>query len=222
VDNAIDIRKKYLAGYQDAAYAKRYVDLIERVRAVERRAFPDRTALTEAVAKYYFKLLAIKDEYEVARLHTQSGFLEAVSNRFEGDYKLVFNLAPPLLSRRDPATGEPTKKEFGAWIVPVFRVLAKLRFLRGTAVDVFGYTEERRSERDLLRRYEANIETALSTLAGAKDASQHDAAVALASLPEQIRGYGHVRARSIGPALAREQQLLDALHRRVIPLNRAA
>ncbi len=220
--DAIDIRVKFLTDYQDDAYAQRYLALVNRVRAVEQRAFPGRNSLTDAAGKYYFKLLAIKDEYEVARLHVQSGFLESVSQQFEGNYKLVFNLAPPIFSKRDPATGEPRKSEFGAWIIPVFRVLAKLRFVRGTAFDVFGYTEERRIERSLISRYEENIDQALASLEVTKDASHHDAAVALASLPEQIRGYGHVRARSIEPIQKRENELLAALQRRVITLRNLA
>ncbi|HSV82749.1 MAG TPA: indolepyruvate ferredoxin oxidoreductase family protein [Ramlibacter sp.] len=222
LDDVIAIRRKFLAGYQDEGYANRYSALVERVRAAERWAFPGRTALAEAAAKYYFKLLAIKDEYEVARLQVESGFLESVANQFEGDYKLVFNLAPPLLSRRDPVTGEPKKGEYGAWIIPVFRVLAKLRRLRGTAFDMFGYTEERRTERALITRYENVIETVLGVLETSHDPLHHDAAVGLASLPEQIRGYGHVRAKSMEPAFQRERELLETLKRRVIPLKQAA
>jgi indolepyruvate ferredoxin oxidoreductase len=222
LESAIQTRKAFLTEYQDAAYAQRYLDLVERVRVVEQRAFAGRTALTEAVAKYYFKLLAIKDEYEVARLHTKSGFLESVSQQFEGDYKLVFNLAPPLLSRRDPSTGELKKREFGSWIVPVFHVLAKLRFLRGTAFDVFGYTAERRMERSLITQYEENIDMALSVLEVTKEASHHDCTVALASLPEHIRGYGHVREQHVEQTRKRERELLETLRRRVIQLKSAA
>jgi indolepyruvate ferredoxin oxidoreductase len=222
LDSAIATRTNFLTNYQDAAYAQRYVDLVERVRVFEQRAFPGRTALAEAVAKYHFKLLAIKDEYEVARLHVQSGFLEKVSQQFEGDYKLVFNLAPPLLSRRDPTSGELKKREFGAWIVPAFRVLAKLRFLRGTAFDVFGYTAERRMERSLIAQYEQNVGTVLAALESTKDASHYDSAVALASLPEHIRGYGHVRERHVEETRTKERDLLAALQRRVIPLKAAA
>ena len=220
--DTIDMRVKFLTDYQDDAYAQRYLALVNRVRAVEQHAFPGRKSLTDAAAKYYFKLLAIKDEYEVARLHVQSGFLQSVSQQFEGDYKLVFNLAPPMFSKRDLATGEPRKSEFGAWIIPVFRVLAKLRFVRGTAFDVFGYNEERRIERSLITRYEENINKALAALEVTKDSSHHDAAVALACLPEQIRGYGHVRSKSIEPIQKRESELLAALQRRVITVRNLA
>lgn len=219
---AIALRRKYLTGYQNDAYAQRYMALVDKVRSAESSSFPGRTELTRAVAKYYFKLLAIKDEYEVARLHVQSDFLKSIDQQFEGDYKLVFNLAPPLLARRDAATGEPRKMEFGAWIVPVFKVLARLRGLRGTAFDPFGYTQERRAERALIGQFEMNVGKALDALQVSRDASHHDAAVALASLPEQIRGYGHVRERGIEAARRREAELLAALRQRVIPMKKVA
>nr|WP_221210577.1 indolepyruvate ferredoxin oxidoreductase family protein [Variovorax sp. Sphag1AA] len=222
LEHALETRRKFLIDYQDAAYAQRYVDLVERVRVAEQLAFAGRTELTEAAAKYYFKLLAIKDEYEVARLYVRSGFLESVSQQFEGDYKLVFNLAPPLLSRRDPSTGALKKSEFGPWIVPVFRALTKLRFLRGTPLDMFGYTQERRMERSLVAQYEKNIDAALSVLEVTRDPLHHDCAVALASLPEHIRGYGHVREQHVEKARERERELLETLQRRVIPLKSAA
>ena len=222
IEQAIALRRKYLADYQDGAYAQRYMALVDRVRSIERSHFPGRSELTRAVAKYYFKLLAIKDEYEVARLHAHGGFLESIGQQFEGDYRLVFNLAPPLLAKRDPSTGEPRKMEFGAWIVPVFKVLARLRVLRGTALDVFGYTQERRTERALIAEYEANIGRALEALHKSGSASPYDTAVALASLPEEIRGYGHVRARAIEAARQREGEMLAALRRPVIALKQAA
>jgi len=222
LDETIALRTRFLTDYQDAAYAARYTALVERVRAAEAGRFGQSSALTEAVARYHFKLMAIKDEYEVARLHAHSGFLAKLGQQFEGDYRLVFNLAPPLLSRRDPATGELRKREFGAWVLPLFRVLAKLRTLRGTRFDLFGRSEERRGERAVLARYEQTIERVLSTLQSSADPSHHAAAVALASLPEDIRGYGHVRAKSLVAVQAREQELLAALERRVIPLQRAA
>jgi len=221
-DEAIAWRKGFLTDYQDAAYAAQYSDYVEQVRSVERSSFPGHSALTRAVAKYLFKLMAIKDEYEVARLYTDTGFLQRVEGQFEGDFKLVFNLAPPILSRRDAATGEPRKREFGQWIIPAFRLLAKLKFLRGTAFDVFGRTQERRLERALLAQYKANIDQALAVIASSRDAGHYEAAVKLAELPEAIRGYGHVRARSVEAARQQEQGLLEALQRRVIPLKKAA
>ncbi|VWB89282.1 indolepyruvate ferredoxin oxidoreductase family protein [Burkholderia lata] len=222
LEEAIETRKRFLVEYQNDAYAERYAELVQRVNAVEQRAFPERRELTSAVAKYYFKLLAIKDEYEVARLHVQSRFLDHVAQRFEGDYKLVFNLAPPLLSKRDPSTGEPKKSEFGPWIIPVFRVLAKLRFVRGTKLDIFGYTAERRLERSLIKDYVDNIDKALNAIQVDQGQSRYDAALALATLPEQIRGYGHVRERSLEPVRKRERELLDVLEGRTILLKQAA
>ncbi|WP_369882084.1 indolepyruvate ferredoxin oxidoreductase family protein [Acidovorax sp. HMWF018] len=222
LDEAIAWRKRFLVDYQNEAYARQYADFVEHVRSVERSSFPGRSDLTRAVAKYCFKLMAIKDEYEVARLYTETGFLQRVERQFEGDFKLVFNLAPPILSQRDSVTGEPRKREFGQWILPAFRLLAGLRFLRGTAFDVFGRTQERRMERALIAQYKSNIEQALAVIAGTRDAGHYEAAVKLAELPESIRGYGHVRARSVEAARQQEKPLLEALQRRVIALKKAA
>jgi len=160
--------------------------------------------LTEAVARYYFKLLAIKDEYEVARLHSDPAFRETVASMFEGDYQLNFHLAPPLLARPDPVTGKPKKLRFGPWMMTAFRVLAKLRFLRGTALDVFGHTEERRTERALIGQYEQLVDELLGRLA----ADNHAVAVELARLPEDIRGYGHVKAQHLEKARTKQAGLL--------------
>ncbi|MNC04690.1 indolepyruvate ferredoxin oxidoreductase [compost metagenome] len=216
LEEAVKTRSQYLTSYQDADYAKRYESLVSLVRDVEQGLFPGKTALTSAVAKYYFKVLAIKDEYEVARLHTEAGFLEKMQQQFEGDYKLVFNMAPPIFSKRDPLTGELRKSEYGQWIVPLMRGLAKLRFLRGTPLDVFGYTQERRIERELITRYEQNVEKCLTALQEFKGSAQYEAAIALASLPENIRGYGHVREKSMAAAKLKEQELFSALQRRAI------
>ncbi len=222
LDDMVATRTRFLTDYQDAAYAERYTRLVERVRALEQQAFAGRTALTEAVARYHFKLLAVKDEYEVARLHAHSGFLDGVAQQFEGDYKLVFNLAPSWLARPNPATGVPAKREFGAWILPVFRVLARMRRLRGTALDVFGYSQERRADRALLAQYEADVDMLLASLQATPDLERYAAAVELASLPEQVRGYGHVRHRSLAPVAARAEALRAQVQRRVIPLRQAA
>ncbi|MGT2455340.1 indolepyruvate ferredoxin oxidoreductase family protein [Cupriavidus basilensis] len=220
--DAIKMRADFLIDYQNKSYARRYTELVRRVRVFEGTKFAGRSGLTEAVAKNYFKLLAIKDEYEVARLHVQSGFLETVSKQFEGNYKLVFNLAPPLLTKSDPATGAPAKKEYGPWIIPLFRVLAKLRFLRGTMFDPFGYTAERRTERSVITRYEDNVKAALSVLEESKASDHYDAAVVLARLPEKIRGFGHVRLKSIEAIRGPEQELLGALHRKIIRLKQVS
>jgi indolepyruvate ferredoxin oxidoreductase len=189
-----------LTAYQDATYAGVYAELVEKVRAAETAAGLG-NKLSMAVAKYYFKLMAYKDEYEVARLYTDGRFLEQVTTQFEGDFKFKFNLAPPLFAKKN-VKGELVKAEFGSWMFGVFKVLASLRRLRGGTFDVFGYTAERKMERALIAEYRAMIEALLPSLNGASYAS----AVELASLPEQIRGFGHVKEkkRSRNSACARQ------------------
>ena len=199
-------RSEFLTSYQDGAYAKRYRDLVERVQRAEAERTPGLTGLAEAVARYYFKLLAYKDEYEVARLYTDGSFREALERHFEGDYKLEFHLAPPLLNPRDPDNGKPIKKTYGPWMMKAFGLLARLKFLRGTALDPFGRTAERRIERRLITDYEALIEEILGKL----DHDRHRPAVALASLPEQIRGYGHVKQAHLDKVAKRQEELLTA------------
>src|SRR5205085_10847607 len=148
LDELIERRVQFLTGYQNAAYASRYKTLVERVRSREKEL--GSTKLSEAVARYYAKLMAYKDEYEVARLHADGALERKITGMFEGDYKLVFHLSPPLLARKDPVTWETRQLRFGGWMLPVFRLLKSLRGLRGTAFDVFGYTEERRMERSLI------------------------------------------------------------------------
>jgi indolepyruvate ferredoxin oxidoreductase len=204
VDEMIARRAAFLTDYQDAAYARRYTDFVAKVRAAETARLSGKTALTEAVARYYFKLLAIKDEYEVARLYTDGDFLKRVAAQFEGDYKLTFHLAPPLSNKPDPVTGEAKKSTYGPWMMTAFRVLAKMKWLRGTALDVFGKTHERRTERRLITDYEALIDELLPRLA----AHNHAIAVELASIPEHIRGYGHVKDRHLKVAKAKEAELV--------------
>jgi len=206
LDELMERRIKHLTGYQDAAYAERYRKLVERVRSREQEVMKS-TKLAEAVARYYAKLLAYKDEYEVARLHADGAMERKISGMFEGDYKLVFHLAPPLIAPRDPATGELRKMRFGAWMLPVFRILKSLRGLRGTAFDVFGYTEERRMERSLIAEYEADIERLLAKLTPAN----HSLAVQIASLPEEIRGFGHIKTRNVAVAEKKRAELLAKL-----------
>jgi indolepyruvate ferredoxin oxidoreductase len=202
-------REKFLVAYQGRRYARRYTGLVEQVRAAEEaRIGGGSTSLTQAVARYSFKLMAYKDEYEVARLYTDGAFEQQVAAQFEGDYKLVFNLAPPLLAKRN-AKGELVKREYGPWMLQAFRVLACLRVLRGTALDPFGRTAERRMERQLIADYEALVGRILGEL----DADRLDVAVQLASLPEQIRGFGHVKERHLKAALERQAQLLAQFER---------
>ncbi|MGH8675418.1 MAG: DUF6537 domain-containing protein, partial [Burkholderiales bacterium] len=202
LEELVERREKFLTGYQDAAYAARYRALVDRARKTEQeRAGSSR--LAEAVARYYAKLLAYKDEYEVARLHADPQFVQAIRAQFEGDYRLVFHLAPPLLARPDPHTGEPQKIQFGPWMLTAMRLLAKLKGLRGTALDPFGRTSERRTERALINEYEQAVERLLAGLTRDNLAL----AVEIASLPEQIRGYGHVKAKSIAEARRKRDEL---------------
>jgi len=189
-------RVEFLTGYQNATYAAQYQAFVDRVRLAE--APLGKTTLSEAVARYLFKLMAYKDEYEVARLHTDTAFHARIAAQFEGDFRLNYHLAPPLLAKKN-GRGELQKQKFGSWMLPAFRLLAPLRFLRGTVFDVFGHTEERRMERALIAEYRTSIDDLLPTLSP----SNHAAAVALARIPEQIKGFGHVKARHL--AAAREK-----------------
>ncbi len=153
-------RVELLTAYQDKAYAARYRAFVDKVARAEKDKAPGRRGLAEAVAKSLYKLMTYKDEYEVARLYTDGEFLKRLGTQFEGDYKLTFHLAPPLFADRDPATGQLKKREYGAWMMPMFRLLASLRRLRGTRLDIFGYTAERRRERRLIGEYEATVRDA--------------------------------------------------------------
>jgi indolepyruvate ferredoxin oxidoreductase len=203
LETLIRRRAVYLADYQNAAYAKRYEDLVGKVREAEAGVGAG-DGLSKAVAKYLFKLMAYKDEYEVARLYTNGDFEKRLSEAFEGNFKVSYNLAPPLLAKRD-ARGHLVKARYGAWMKPAFKLLAKLKGLRGTALDVFGYSEERKLERALISDYEALITQMLSTLTS----KNHRAAVELASLPEHIRGFGHVKAGNIAAVAAEREKLLQ-------------
>ncbi|HEY8068937.1 MAG TPA: indolepyruvate ferredoxin oxidoreductase family protein [Burkholderiales bacterium] len=203
LEELVERRAQFLTGYQDAAYANRYRSLVEKTRKAE-SAKAGSTKLAEAVARYYAKLLAYKDEYEVARLYTDGAFRKKIDAMFEGDYKLVYHLAPPLLAKPDPRTGEPRKLQFGSWVLPLFGILARLKGLRGTAFDIFGRTGERRMERALIAEYEATVETLLQGLTR----DNHALATEIASLPETVRGYGHVKAKSAAAARAKREELL--------------
>ena len=215
LDELLERRMKLLTDYQDVAYAGRYRALVEKVRLTEGETTGS-TKLAEAVARYFAKLMAYKDEYEVARLYTTGDFAKKIDSMFEGDYKLKFHLAPPLLAKPDPQTGEPRKMAFGPWMLPAFRLLAGLKGLRGGAFDLFGRTEERRTERALIDEYEQDIETLLAGLTR----ENHATAIEIASLPESIRGYGHVKAKSLAAARARREQLLAGY--RAAPARAAA
>ncbi|HJT13677.1 MAG TPA: indolepyruvate ferredoxin oxidoreductase family protein [Dongiaceae bacterium] len=206
LDEIIAHRMGHLTRYQNAAYAKRYRALVDKVIAAERTVMPGSQALSIAVAKYYAKLLAYKDEYEVARLHVDPLFRERIAAQFEGDYQLRFHLAPPAVSHADPVTGRIKKKEFGPWMMTAFGVLARLKWLRGTAIDPFARSADRKLERRLIADYEALVAEILASLS----AENHATAVALAALPEQIRGYGHIKEGNAASVRKRQEELLAA------------
>ena len=206
LDEVIERRRRFLTDYQNAAYAERYLALVEKARGAEAARTPGLAGFAEAVARYGFKLMAYKDEYEVGRLFTEGSFQAKLRETFEGDYKLHFHLAPPVVARKDLETGRLKKKEYGPWIFTAFKLLARLRGLRGTPFDVFGYSAERRMERQLIRDYTALVDEIAARL----DHDNHALAVALASIPERIRGYGHVKEAHLKDAKAQEAELLEA------------
>ena len=200
LDEIVADRVVRLTAYQNAAYAERYRDQVARVQQADKSADQ---ALSKAVARYYFKLLAYKDEYEVARLYSDGSFIRQLEAQFSGDYRLEFHLAPSWLSKPDASTGEPRKRQFGAWMLKAFGVLAKFKFLRGTPLDVFGYSAERKVELALIDDYEQSLDYLLKEI----NADNYRTAVALAELPEQIRGYGHVKERSLAKVREQSRQL---------------
>jgi indolepyruvate ferredoxin oxidoreductase len=202
VDELVARRVDFLTGYQDAAYAAGYRAVVERVRQAE-SALGSGTAFSEAVAKYLFKLMAYKDEYEVARLHTDPAFVARIESMFEGDYKIVHHLAPPLTAKKN-AQGELLKQPFGPWVRKAFGVLAKMKGLRGGAFDVFGRSEERHMERQLIADYQACVDELLRGLSAPK----LPLAAEIARIPEEIRGYGHVKERHLKAARAKWDGLM--------------
>jgi len=205
LDEMVNKRVDFLTGYQDAAYAARYKAFVDKVRAAEAPLVSSGggTALTEAVARYLFKLMAYKDEYEVARLHTDPAFTAKIAGLFEGDYKLVHHLAPPLISKKNER-GELVKQPFGPWMRTAFGLLAKMKGLRGTALDPFGRSQERKMERALISEYEDCIDELLPTL----NPSNRALAAEIARIPEDIRGYGHVKERHLAAARPKWQALM--------------
>ena len=202
LDSLIARRVEFLTDYQNRAYADNYRDFVEKVRVTE--APLGKSALTEAVARYLFKLMAYKDEYEVARLHARSGFQEKIAALFEGDYKVHYHLAPPLVAGRNEK-GELQKKKYGPAMLTGFRILSSLRALRGTPLDIFGRTEERRAERALPGQYRESLERVIASL----DAGNHAQAVEIARIPEQIKGFGHVKQRNLAAARVQWRQLME-------------
>jgi len=217
LDDIVGLRATELAAYQDVAYAARYLAFIDRVRQRETVVAPQSEVLTRAVAQNLFRLMAFKDEYEVARLYTDGSFAEQIKGEFEGDVKLKFHLAPPIFGRRDPATGHLKKMTFGPWMLPALRLLAKGKRLRGTWLDPFARLAERKAERALLADYEARIERLLPMLTRSNLAL----AAAYAAVPDLIRGFGHVKEANIVKAEARYAELEAALAEPVHALRAA-
>ena len=184
-------RVQYLTDYQNADYARQYQSIVDQVRTAE-AALGQGDRLARTVAKSLFKLMAYKDEYEVARLYTTASFADKLKQQFEGKLKLRLNLAPPLFAKKD-AHGYPLKTEYGSWVWPLLRLLARSKSLRGTKLDPFGWTEERRLERQLIVDYRALIMNLLERL----DAHRLPQAVEIAALAEKIRGFGHVKIQAI-------------------------
>ena len=203
LDSLITRRVEFLTGYQNAAYAETYKAFLAQVQQAENAL--GKTTLAEAVARYLFKLMAYKDEYEVARLHSDPAFLQRIEGMFEGDYTLNYHLAPPMTAERNDK-GELVKKKYGPSMLRNFRILAKLKGLRGGPFDFFGKTEERQTERALIQQYRASIEEVLKSLS----ASNHATAVEIARIPEQIKGYGHVKERNLHAARTRWAELMEA------------
>ena len=205
-DETVTRRVKFLTAYQNAGYAARYRAAVDRVKAAEAAGAPGKCGLADAVARYLFKLMAYKDEYEVARLYSDGAFVQQIAGTFEGNnLRFEFHLAPPLLARRDRTTGLPRKMSFGPWLLPAFRLLAKLKFLRGTPFDPFGRTLERRTERKLIEDYESMLDQVLAALTP----DNHHLAVGLAAIPEKIRGFGYVKERHLLAAKADQAALLE-------------
>ena len=218
LEDVVARRIRVLTAYQNEDYARRYKDFVVKVQKAEADRAKGRNGFAEAVARYYFKLLAYKDEYEVARLYTNGAFVSRLNDQFEGNFKLKFHMAPPLLAKRHPDTGHLIKQEFGPWMMSAFGLLARLRFLRGSAFDIFGYSAERKRERQLIADYEATIGEMLGKLTH----ENHELAIAIASIPEHIRGYGHVKDEHLEKAKIEEDALLRAFRSPDAPTAEAA
>jgi indolepyruvate ferredoxin oxidoreductase len=218
-EEMVSRRVKFLTAYQSKRYAKRYKKWVEQAKEIEQERVPEKCGFADAVARYLFKLMAYKDEYEVARLYTDGTFLKQVANDLGGEkLRFEFHLAPPLLTKINPATGEPRKMSFGPWMLTAFKIMAAFRFVRGTPLDIFGRSEERRTERRLIADYEAMLEEVLPKL----NADNHALAVGLAAIPEKIRGYGPVKARHLAAAKADEAALFEQFRTGTPPMLKAA
>ena len=202
LEEMVALRREQLSAYQDAAYAERYVQLVGAIEGRERAlaGVGAKLPITRAVARNLYKVMAYKDEYEVARLHADPAFRQLIADQFEGDYTLRFHLAAPLVSKKRPGTDIPAKRTFGPWMMRGFELLRRLKFLRATPFDLFGYSGERKAERALRDDYIALV----NSLAAGLTPHNRDAALKLARLPEKIRGYGHVKLANL--AAARKEQ----------------
>jgi len=207
LDEVVDFRARHLVAYQDEELAARYRAKVAWIAAVEEDKAPGRSGLALAVARAYHKLLAYKDEYEVARLFTDGAFQRQLEEQFEGVRSIEFHLAPPILAPffKDKTTGHPRKIRLGQWVLPVFRLLAKGKKLRGTKWDVFSYSAERKLERQMI----ADYERLLDEIAAGLNQSNHGTAVALAELPLEIKGFGHVKLANYNSVKRREASLLQ-------------
>lgn len=204
LDQVIEDRFHRLVAYQSVSYAQRYREEIEKIRRIDRKPEAE-DSLTQVVARQLFKLMAYKDEYEVARLYSDGAFRAKLDAQFTGNYSLKFHLAPPLLSKINPKTGKVVKREFGMWVIYLFRILAKLKWVRGTVLDIFALTLERRLEQEDLACYRMD----LAEICNGLSPENYDAAVEVAKIPEKLRGYGHIKARNRKTLLCRRSQLLD-------------
>jgi len=203
-DELLESRVTHLTAWQDSSWAERYLSLVRTAQAAELKQAPGKHGFAEAVARYAAKLMSYKDEYEVARLYADPSFLSKLHSEFEGNLRLTFLLAPPLIAPKDPQTGALKKLRFGSWVLPLFRVLARLKGLRGGPLDFFGRSEERRRERRLIDEYAVLI----SEICNELNPQNHSIAIQLASLPDSIRGYGHIKDRSIEDAERNKSELL--------------
>ena len=207
-------RVEFLTAYQNAAYAAKYTDFIEKIRDKEKNLKTEASIknlpLTEAVARNLFKLMAYKDEYEVARLHSDGTFEKKIATMFEGDYKLNYHLAPPLLAKKNDK-GELQKQAFGPWMLTSFKLLAKLKGLRGTAFDVFGKSVERKMERTLITDYLSSMAQVIEKLNPENMQTRLPIALDIARIPESIKGYGHVKEKSIATARLKWDSLMSQI-----------
>ncbi|MBV9331764.1 MAG: indolepyruvate ferredoxin oxidoreductase family protein [Alphaproteobacteria bacterium] len=218
IEEVVDIRSQFLAGYQNEKYSRRYRTALQQVLDAERATAKGKSRLSIAAARSLFKLMAYKDEYEVARLYTNGEFQRALKEEFEGNYSLEFHLAPPIFGAKRADAERPTKLAFGGWMMSFFRLLATLRFLRGSVLDIFSYTHERKLERRLIGEFE----TMLATIASQLTAENYETAVALAEIPLAIKGYGYIKDANCASAKKKEAQLLAAFQSSKSVVERAA